>query len=70
MTLQELGMEYLEQDVTLRERVALLKNELPELRGEASRQMEARIRGLYEMARECRMIGQYLIHYYEVPQWM
>lgn len=70
MTLQELGMEYLEQDVTLRERVALLKQTLPELRGEASRQMEARIRGLYEMARECRMIGQYLIHYYEEPQRM
>ena len=70
MTLQELGMEYLEQDVTLRERVALLKQALPELRGEASRQMEARIRGLYEMARECRMIGQYLIHYYEEPQRM
>lgn len=70
MTLQELGMEYLEQDVTLRERVALLKKELPGLRGEASRQMEARIRGLYEMARECRMVGQYLIHYYEEPQRM
>lgn len=70
MTLQELGMEYLEQDVALRERVALLKQKLPELRGEASRQMEARIRGLYEMARECRMIGQYLIHYYEDPQQM
>ena len=70
MTLKELGMEYLEQDVTLRERVALLKQKLPELRGEASRHMEARIRGLYEMARECRMIGQYLIHYYEEPQRM
>ena len=68
MTLQELGAEYLEQDVTLRQRVALLKQTLPKLRGEASREMEARIRGLYEMARECRRIGQYLIHYYEEEQ--
>ena len=68
MTLQQLGAEYLEQDITLRQRVALLKRELHQLRGEASREMEARIRGLYEMARECRRIGQYLIHYYDTEE--
>lgn len=65
MTLYELGMEYLQQDVALRRRVAQLKRKLPQLRGEASREMEARIRGLYEMARDCRLTGQYLIHYYD-----
>ena len=65
MTLYELGVEYLEQDAMLRQRVAQLKRRLPGLRGEASREMEARIRGLYEMAREGRLPGQYLIHYYD-----
>lgn len=65
MTLYELGMEYLQQDVALRQRVAQLKQKLPQLRGEESREMEARIRGLYEMARDCRLTGQYLIHYYD-----
>ena len=35
MTLYELGMEYLQQDVALRRRVAQLKQKLPQLRGEA-----------------------------------
>ena len=65
MTLAELGQQYLEQDVALRERIAQLKTRLPSLRGEASREMEARIRSLYEMARDCRRIGQYLSHYYD-----
>ena len=65
MTLYELGMEYLQQDVALRRRVAQLNQKLAQLRGVASWEMEAGIRGLYEMARDCRLTGQYLIHYYD-----
>ena len=65
MTLQELGKQYLEQDLVLRRRVACLKRRSDSLSGEALREMEARIRGLYSMARDCRQTGEYLIHYYD-----
>lgn len=65
MTLQELGKQYLEQDLVLRRRIARLKRRSDSLSGEALREMEARIRGLYSMARDCRQTGEYLMHYYD-----
>lgn len=65
MTLEELGRQYLQRDEILRRRARELRPGLQELRGDAYRQMEARIRSLYDSAKDCREIGVYLTTYYE-----
>jgi hypothetical protein len=65
MTLQELGLEYLEQEKVLR-------NRLQELRRQYEQQedllLRRRIYYLTQEATHCGKIGKYLLHYYEEEQ--
>lgn len=64
MTLKMLGEEYLRGEQKIRLRIRDLRLTLSALQGDERKEMEARIRSLYEMALSARQTGLYLIDYY------
>lgn len=65
MTLEQLGMQYLEEEKRIRERI----KELRELfKNEPDRDLEMRITDLYTTAINLHSTGEYLINYYKKEQ--
>lgn len=64
MTLYQLGEQYLDEERTIRGRIATLRAELPKQSGGAKRELESRISMLYSMALDTHRIGKYLQNYY------
>ncbi len=65
MTLNQLGKQYLEEEQRIRERIAEIRAELPQLRGRARVEAEQRLAALYSMALDTHRIGVYLVNYYD-----
>ncbi len=65
MTLNELGMQYLDEERRIRERIDELRLTLTTLRGRERVETEQRLTALYSMALDTHRIGVYLMNYYE-----
>lgn len=65
MTLSQLGEEYLQQSVTVKQQIALLRPQLEALHGLELYRLRRKIMKLYSIARELKETGTYLINYYE-----
>ncbi len=65
MTLNQLGMQYLDEEKRIRRRIDEVRAGLPELRGRKRVESEQRLAALYAMALDAHRIGVYLMNYYE-----
>ena len=65
MTLKMLGEEYLAGEALIRNKIRALRAQLPQHTGDSLKEMQARIRSLYEMALQAGQTGRYLIGYYD-----
>ena len=64
ISLKELGAQYLQEADKIRERIALLKEQLNNLPESERHDLLIRINSLYSSAREVKDIGIYLSNYY------
>lgn len=64
-TLKELGAEYLNSAAKLSERIVLLKEEFKVAKNANRADLANRINMLYKDARNARLVGLYLLEYYE-----
>lgn len=64
MTLSELGNEYIEQSVFIRNQIKELRPKLKTLRGNELLELRRRLARLYQMSLDCRKIGEHLQDYY------
>ena len=64
MSLYELGIEYLNQYRTVRERIKTLRREMRGLSKKQQYLYNCRILSLYDVATSLRLTGEHLIGYY------
>lgn len=64
MTLYELGAEYVEQSVKIREQIKELRPKLKTLSGSELLDLRRNLASLYQMSLDCRKIGEHLQTYY------
>ncbi len=65
MTLEELGMEYEQTNCIIMDRIHELRPRLKQAKGHDVTLLAARLRGLYELAGECKKTSVYLKEYYD-----
>ncbi len=64
MTLYELGTQYVEQSVEIREQIKELRPKLKTLSGNELLELRRNLASLYQMSLDCRKIGEHLQSYY------
>lgn len=64
MDLMDLGLEYLERSVHLKNKIQSLLTEYQDASGYKERELKRRLNSLYNDAAECTRIGRMLISYY------
>ena len=65
MTLNQLGKQYMDEEMRLRSRIDEIRKNLPNLHGRERVETEQRLAALYSMALDTHRIGVYLMNYYD-----